>query len=157
MKERKKIMGLLNTILIITVIGFFLFYNIVNIRHFPDKPLDGEILEAVKRDGLGHFTTHENTLKIQQEGFKTEFSKPMQHTEKDMVWFYLATEKDFAEHQRMVQSKGYRRDYDTAIIIRPRNEDLRNYYYRDKDLAIVHKGAFIPDIKEIRKIEKKHL
>lgn len=146
-------------LLVIIFIAFIVFL------HIPILPLNEKEKNLIKKQGLIHFTSYTNALKIQSEGFKGCVSH-MGGVERllgKLIWFYPNTQ-DIEQKQKILlntaRGKEDRKRFEVYILVgNVDNEEIKKMRKRigfsKSDKAIVYKGdRFIPNKMTIEKTEE---
>lgn len=134
---------------LICVVVVLCLDRICAFRHLPSEKLTEDIIRAIEKNGLIHFTKKDNANAIMCQGLVPGMQKPMSPSEKDMVWFYIFYEGDFWHKLNIVRDKDGRNQYDTVILFQGiTREQLEHMNYRKKDMAVVYHGVFRSEIME---------
>jgi hypothetical protein len=86
--------------------------------HTPEELLNDVEIEMIKSNGLIHFCKAESAESILKEGVKGNLQKPMRRKEKGFTWFYINDEKKFNTNINIIHKKGYRKNYDSYVVIK---------------------------------------
>lgn len=112
------------------------------IYHTPKELLNDEEIELIKSSGLIHFCEAKSAESIIKEGVKGDLQKPMRKKEKGFTWFYINDEKNFNTNIDIIHKKGYRKKYDSYVVIKDlEDRQIKKLRIRRKlDCAVIYPG-----------------
>lgn len=133
-------------IAIIIIICVLAFYFGLLIWHCPRKKITEEIRRAIKEYGLIHFCFRDKAEAIVHNGLLPNNERRMSKLENDMVWTYINYPGSFNDNLHNVRSKGARKDYDAAVLIRGLSDDQIDHMLQlCKTNVVVHVGVLRTD------------